>query len=210
MSPKVYSQKDYYLKKKRKKRWLSPRMVIALRSLKSRQPQVQLYGGLISSFALLCGDCQLWRRRCCLRFSSPCLAFLCPQTRLALPFPLLHIGEHLKRFPPLSGHLVCTWLFQVRKTQPSKAFACTVPGPLGAERAASSYLVSFWDDGFHSTPGWGVCGCHWVHESAWTVPEWSRTALLIQESCTCSGWSSWDEGLAFGSQFGFLFLFLSF
>lgn len=74
-------------------------MVIALRSLKSRQPQVQLYGGLISSFALLCGDCQLWRRRCCLRFSSPCLAFLCPQTRLALPFPLLHIGEHLKRFP---------------------------------------------------------------------------------------------------------------
>lgn len=139
-------------------------MVIALRSLKSRQPQVQLYGGLISSFALLCGDCQLWRRRCCLRFSSPCLAFLCPQTRLALPFPLLHIGEHLKRFPPLSGHLVCTWLFQVRKTQPAKAFAYAVPGPLGAERAASSYLVSSWDDGFHSTPGWGVCGCHRVHE----------------------------------------------
>lgn len=98
-------------------------------------------------------------------------AFLFPLPGLSLSsdkagtaFPAPPHRRAFKTLSPLSGHLVSTWLFQVRKTQPSKVFAYAVPGPLGAERAASSYLVSSWDDGFHSTPGWGVCGCHRVHE----------------------------------------------
>lgn len=90
-------------------------------------------------------------------------AFLFPLPGLSLSsdkagtaFPAPPHRRAFKTLSPLSGHLVSTWLFQVRKAQPSKAFAYTVPGPLGAERAASSSLVSSWDDGFHSTPGWGV------------------------------------------------------
>lgn len=83
----------------------------------------------------------------CISRPPDALAFLCPQTRLALLFPLLYTGEHLIAFPSLRTPCI----HMASPSQKDTAFESIC---LHSPRAPRSW-VSSWDDHFHSTPGWG-------------------------------------------------------
>lgn len=149
-------------------------MVIALRSLKSQQPQVHLCRGLVSSFALLWAIVSSGEDDVvCISRPPDALAFLCPQTRLALLFPLLSLDT-------LCPH----GFFKSERHSLRKQLPTQSPG----SSELNELLLSSW-----SLLGKIIfiphqAGGLWLPPSACTSAE--RNGILSQEPRTCTGWSS--------------------